>query len=70
MRTFLFTITDEHVGHSNVRIRCDSCGHTENHYVASAIGPVQKQDVGKRVYRVDGVIQVENNEQRDKRMQL
>ena len=32
------------------------------------IGAIQKQDVGKRVYRVGGILQIENNEQRDRRL--
>jgi hypothetical protein len=32
-------------------------------YVGDAIGTVQQRDVGKRCYLVDGVLQVENDEQ-------
>lgn len=34
----------------------------------SAIGYVQKQDIGKRVYRVGSIYQVESSEQRDGRI--
>lgn len=37
-------------------------------FTGSAIGPIQAQDVGKRVYTVDGIIQVENDNQRDARL--
>ena len=36
--------------------------------VTGFIGRIMKQDVGKRVYESDGVLQVENNEQRDRRL--
>lgn len=32
-----------------------------------AFGPVQRGDIGKRVYYVNGVMQMENEEQRDAR---
>lgn len=32
-----------------------------------AFGPAQRGDIGKRVYYVDGVMQMENEEQRDAR---
>lgn len=35
---------------------------------ASFIGRIMRQDVGKLVYESDGVLQVENNEQRDRRV--
>jgi hypothetical protein len=36
--------------------------------LCNAIGRVLKTDIGKRVYRVNGILQVENNEQRDRRL--
>ena len=36
--------------------------------VEDFLGQVLPQDVGKRVYRIKGILQVENNEQRDQRM--
>lgn len=36
--------------------------------VEEAIGGIQAQDIGKRIYDVGGVIQVENNQQRDARL--
>jgi hypothetical protein len=33
-----------------------------------AFGPAQRGDIGKRVFRVDGVMQMENDEQRDARL--
>lgn len=37
--------------------------------VSSFIGRVLPQDVGKRVYLVRGILQVENDQQRDERME-
>lgn len=69
---FLFTIQPEHVGHSYVRVECPQCNHTRRVELHSVIGPVQRRDVGKRVYAVPGddgrdVIQVENDAQRELR---
>lgn len=36
--------------------------------VRETIGPVLESDYGKQVYDIDGVIQVENDSQRDKRL--
>jgi hypothetical protein len=41
----------------------------EKRKLFEAIGRTQPQDKGKRVYLVGDIYQVENNEQRDKRMQ-
>lgn len=66
----LFTIGAEHVGHSTVRlVACKCCGSSRTISLASAIGRPMAIDIGKRVYDNDGVIQVENNAQRDARLQ-
>jgi hypothetical protein len=63
----LFTIQPEHVGSSRVKVSdCDNADHDRVIHL-SGFGVVQTIDVGKRVYVVDGVIQVENNQQRDER---
>lgn len=36
-------------------------------YICVVIGRILPTDVGKRIYDVNGTIQVENNEQRNKR---
>lgn len=63
----LLTLGPEHVGKRSIgAAKCPRCGHLEQPIpIGDAIGRVQPGDVGKRVYDVDGVIQVENNEQRD-----
>jgi len=33
------------------------------------MGPVQAIDVGKRIYLVDGILQIENQEQLNKRLE-
>ena len=53
---YVKTITAEDVGRYDWRL-------------ASAIGRVQRQDIGKQVFEVSrDVYQVENNEQRDNRL--
>lgn len=37
--------------------------------VSGFIGRIMAQDVGKRVYLIDGILQVENNEQRQRRVE-
>lgn len=59
---YLFTITAEHV-----RDPHGTLGH-EYFAVAECMGRLLMRDVGKRVFRRGGVIQVENDEQRDKRL--
>lgn len=61
MRKFLFEITEHHVAPAERAYQGESLR------LHSAIGRVLSRDVGKRVYDVDGVIQVENDEQRDRR---
>lgn len=56
-RKFLLTITDEHVRnpHSLGRLYFE---------IAQCMGRLLPGDVGKRVYRVGEIIQVENDDQR------
>lgn len=54
-RFYLETITKAHLKRASFRLR-------------NAIGRVCPSDIGKRVYLVDGIVQVENNEQRDSRL--
>lgn len=67
--SYRFTITAEHVAQqkavygSNAPTIVREAGEAR-----SAIGRLQAIDIGKRVYRVGGVTQVENNQQRDKRL--
>lgn len=64
---YLTRILPEDVGKSVLhRAPCKSCGGSRT-VILSGFGVVQGIDVGKRVYRVDGVIQVENDEQLEKR---
>lgn len=62
MKRHLFTLTIDHVGKSWVRIGSHGIS------LRNLMGRVLPSDVGKRVYRVDGILQVENNEQRDSRL--
>jgi hypothetical protein len=59
---FLFTIAAEHVHKSTVQVGRNI------HHLGSAIGRVQPGDVGKRVYRVGDILQVENDDQRAARL--
>lgn len=66
MAKYLCTIGPEDVGKAVLSRYVDERRKVAAH-VGSAIGQVQKRDIGKRVYNVNGVVQVENDEQRDRR---
>lgn len=68
---YIGTIDETAVGKGGIRREvCAHCGRGgEFVSLLRAIGRVLPQDIGKRVYDTgDGVIQVENNEQRDRRL--
>jgi hypothetical protein len=62
MPRLFIEITTEHVGKATVRAfgRVWPC--------SSFIGQILPQDVGKRVYLVGDIVQVENDEQRAERL--
>ena len=51
-----------------IKVECFHCKHTRTFSLLGCLGAVQGQDVGKRIYEVDGVLQAENNYQRDLRL--
>jgi len=61
-RTSYYEIMDTDVGKSTIHM------NGKPYYVQYVIGQIMSQDVGKRVYERDNVLQVENDEQRDKRL--
>lgn len=64
----LFVLGEEHVGRTTITFPpCTHCGHVRRVHLGDVLGRVQQADVGKRVYIVGDIIQVENDEQRDKR---
>lgn len=64
----IHTITREDVGQSTIRLApCSCCGRVRSISLMGAIGGAQTRDVGKQVWEHNGVIQVENDEQRAKR---
>ncbi len=60
---FLLAITKQDIGKTHIKVAL----YKQAVDVGSAIGPVQKIDVGKYVYASEGIIQVESSEQRDER---
>ena len=56
--TFVLEVTPEHVGKSFDKIL---------NTLGSGFGRVMPVDIGKRVYKSDGIFQIENEEQRDRR---
>ena len=73
MRKFIHEIHKDDLSYTTRfdGIKCSECGarHHE-HAIADSLGQVLCQDIGKRIYFVDGIYQVENDEQRDKRVSL
>jgi len=69
-RERIYTITEHDPGKTIIKMGL--CPHCEQELPPIDLGPVlgyvQPCDVGKRVYLVDGIIQVESNEQRDRRL--
>jgi hypothetical protein len=63
VRSFILTLGPEHVGRGIIK----RPGHRPI-WLSDFMGRVLPGDVGKRIYKVDGIYQVENNEQRDARI--
>lgn len=64
------TITREDIDKAFIKLPgCNSCGHNHSPIqVSSVIGRIISIDVGKRIYRVGDIYQVENQEQFDRRL--
>jgi hypothetical protein len=62
MNDHIYTIKASDVGRATLKI------HGSVVSVSSFMGQVLPMDVGKRIYYRRGVLQVENNEQRDRRL--
>ena len=69
-RRYLHTITDADVGQMYANRTCSKCGHETVINFTCSLGRVMLSDVGKRVYEILGIIQVESSEQRDRRLQV
>lgn len=70
MRTFVYQITANDVGKIALKyISCPTCKKTEVIQVSRLLGKITNCDIGKKIYRVNGVYQVENQEQLNQRQQ-
>lgn len=66
---YLHTIEPCDVGKIRIEKRCPYCGgHMADIFISSLMGKILPRDIGKRIYLVDGVYQVENDEQLAKRL--
>lgn len=64
MKTFVYQITIADIGKKSLEyIICPTCGKTEKIYVSDLLGTILHCDIGKKIYQVDGIYQVENDEQ-------
>ncbi len=62
------TITEADIGARNIKVPCKDCGHGEQIGVTVLMGRIFPHDVGKRIYKVGKIFQVENQEQLEKRL--
>jgi hypothetical protein len=62
-RRYLYTVTADDIGRGSIK---DVYG--KSHWLSGYFGLFERQDIGKRLYDIDGVVQMENNEQRDRRL--
>lgn len=73
-RRYVGTIQPHHLGETILRFdgcTCQRCNHQcggEVIHLQSFMGRVQVCDIGKRIYSVGGIYQVENQEQVETRM--
>lgn len=71
MRKFIHEIHKDDLSYTTRfnGIECSECGarHHEHAIVDSLGRRILLKDIGKRIYFVDGIYQVENDEQRDRR---
>lgn len=63
MKKLIHTITSSDIGHSIV-----TTDYGPKVALSGTLGYVQPHDVGKRLYLVDGVVQVENDAQLTERL--
>jgi len=67
----MYEITKEDVGATLIKKPCCSeCGGKKNLFVGDLMGHIQAGDIGKRIYEINGLLYVENNEQRDLRIKM
>ena len=69
--SFVYEITIMDIGKKFLKyIACPTCGKEETIYISDLLGVILHCDIGKRIYKVNGVYQVENDEQRKRRTRL
>ena len=62
------TITEADIGSRNIKKPCNSCGYVEQIGVTVLMGRIFPADVGKRIYKVGRIFQVENQDQLQDRL--
>lgn len=66
-KTLIHTIEKSDVGKTSLQVICPTWHYRRTHSLSEVLGRIQNGDVRKRIYKVDGVLQVENDEQLKKR---
>lgn len=71
MRKLVHTVIQADVGKSyHQKPDCQCCGaRGDTIYFGDIVGRFQQCDVGKRIYSVDGVLQIENDQQLKARLE-
>ena len=64
MRTFVYEIKIEDIGKKSLKyIACSACQKTATIQISDLCGVLMAIDIGKRIYQVNGIYQIENDEQ-------
>lgn len=65
----VYTITTNDVGQSVLHYtECETCRRQNTIYIPSLMGQILPIDIGKQIFKVGNIYQVESNEQRDCRL--
>ena len=66
---FIYEIKKEDIGKHRIVLKCNDCGKIkEDIYITDLMGNILPCDIGKRIYKVGEIYQVENQEQLEKRL--
>jgi hypothetical protein len=65
---FVYEIKKEDIGKQRIILKCNLCGKIDHDiYINNLMGNILLCDIGKRIYKVGEIYQVENSEQLEKR---
>lgn len=66
---FIYEIKKEDIGKHRIVLKCNDCGNLKADIgITDLMGKILDIDVGKRIFKVGDIYQVENQEQLNKRL--